>query len=101
MREIITGRDIGNTINFRPEGDYEVRHPWPAETTVSAGRGVVFVRKPKDGQRASYGTLFMEVYPPGAAFIRGERENAEDCGDAAWAKYQLALNCTDGSDSHD
>jgi hypothetical protein len=43
----------------------------------------------------------MEVYPPGAAFIRGEGESARDCENAAWAKYQLALNCSDASGAHD
>lgn len=100
MREIMTGRDIGTTIDFRTQRTYEARHPWPADTTVSAGRGVVFLRNAKEGEPGSYATLFMEVYPPGASFIRGEGVAPETCEDAAWAKYQLALNCSDGSGSH-
>lgn len=101
MREIITGRDIGTTVDFRSQGSYEARHPWPAETTVSAGTGVVFIRNAKPGEARSYGTLFMEVYPPGASFIRGEGETPQACEDAAWAKYQLALQCSDQSGTHD
>lgn len=100
MREIITGRDIGTTINFRTQGEYRARHPWPAETVVSAGSGLVFVRNPREGEPTSYRTLFMEVYPPGASFIRGEGDSPESCEDAAWAKYQLARQCSDGSGIH-
>lgn len=101
MREIISNKDIGSTINFRTVGPYEARHPWPAETVVSAGKGAVFVRNPKEGEPHSYTTLFMEVYPPGAAFIRGQAETPEGCENACWRKYQLALNCSDNSGSHD
>lgn len=101
MHEIITGRDVGTTIDFRTVGPYEALHPWPEETVVSAGRGVVFRRRPKDGEAPSYTTLFMEVYPPGAAFIRGEGETPVDCEESAWAQYQRALGCTDGSGRHD
>jgi hypothetical protein len=97
MKAIITGDDIGTTIDFRTIGPYEAQHPWPEETVVSAGRGTVFVRKTNE----SYSTLFMEVYPPGAAFIRGEGETPGACEAAAWNKYQLAVNCTDGSGTHD
>lgn len=101
MRELMSRRDIGTTIDFRTRGSYEARHPWPAETIVSAGGGIVFLRNAKEGEPGAYSTLFMEVYPPGAAFIRGEGEDEAACEDAAWAKYQLALNCSDGSGSHD
>lgn len=105
MRELMTGRDIGSAINFRAgfgeQHNHAAKHPWPAETTVSAGTGVVFRRNTKAGEPRSYNTLFMEVYPPGAAFIRGEGDSPETCEDAAWTKYQLALNCSDGSGSHD
>lgn len=105
MREIISGRDVGNTVDFRncPDGQrsYGAKHPWPADTTVSAGKGLVLRRNPKDGEPSSYTTLFMEVYPPGAAFIRGEGDSPEACENAAWAKYQLALNCADGGAAHD
>jgi hypothetical protein len=94
MRAIITGADVGTTIDFRDFGVYEAQHPWPVETTVSAGRGIVFVRKPKPGEPTSYLSMFMEVYAPGAAFIRGEGETPEDCENAAWATYQLALYCS-------
>lgn len=105
MRALMTNKDIGTTIEFRAgfgeQHTHEAKHPWPAETVVSAGTGVVFRRKPKEGEDRSYNTLFMEVYPPGAAFIRGEGDSPEACEDAAWAKYQVALNCSDGSGSHD
>lgn len=101
MRDLMSRGDIGNTIDFRTRGSYEARHPWPAETIVSAGGGIVFVRNAPEGEPRSYSTLFMEVYPPGAAFIRGEGKDEAACEDAAWAKYQLALNCSDGSGSHD
>lgn len=100
MREIMTGRDIGTTIDFRGQDSYEARHPWPAETTVSAGSGIVFIRNAKPDGPRSYGTLFMEVYPPGAAFIHGEGKTPESCEDAAWTKYQLALHCSDQSGTH-
>jgi hypothetical protein len=104
MRELITNRDIGSTIDFRAgfskQGGYEAKHPWPAETVVSAGNGIVFRRNAKEGEPRSYSTLFMEVYPPGASFIRGEGKSPEDCEEAAWAKYQLALNCSDRSGTH-
>jgi hypothetical protein len=104
MHEIMTGRDIGTTIEFRAgfskQGSYEAKHPWPAETVVSAGTGIVFRRNAKEGEPATYNTLFMEVYPPGASFIRGEGESPEACEEAAWTKYQRALNCTDGSGAH-
>lgn len=102
----LTNQDIGTTIDFRAgfggeQHNHEAKHPWPAETFVSAGTGVVFRRNAKEGEPRSYSTLFMEVYPPGAAFIRGEGESPAACEDAAWAKYQRALNCSDGSGSHD
>ncbi|KIA72671.1 hypothetical protein ANMWB30_24390 [Arthrobacter sp. MWB30] len=100
MRDL-TGKDIGTTIDFRTQGPYEARCPWPAETHVSAGLGVVFQRNIDKTEPASYKTLFLEVYPPGASFIRGEGATPEACEDAAWKKYQLALNCTDHSGHHD
>jgi hypothetical protein len=101
MRAIMTNEDVGTTIDFRSAGIHQARHPWPEATVVSAGRGLVFVRNAKPGEPKSYGTLFIEVYPPGAAFIRGEGVSAEECENAAWAKYQLAVHCTDGSGTHD
>lgn len=101
MRAIITNEDIGTTIDFRTIGTHEAQYPWPSETVVSAGGGIVFVRNAKPGEPSSYTTLFMEVYPPGAAFIRGEGATPEECENAAWAKYQLAVNCANGSGSHD
>ncbi|WP_405749158.1 hypothetical protein OG232_04000 [Streptomyces sp. NBC_01411] len=100
MREIMTGQDIGTTIDFRGQGPYEARHPWPIETSVSSGSSVVLIHNAKEGDRTSCTTLFMEVYPPGAAFIRGEGVTPEVCEDAAWVKYQRVLNCADGSGSH-
>jgi hypothetical protein len=104
MRALMTNKDIGTTIDFSAgfgeQLSHEAKHPWPAETVVSAGTGVVFRRNAKDGEPRSYSTLFMEVYPPGAGFIRGEGESPEACEDVAWAKYQLALNCSDGSGTH-
>ncbi|MCB5280579.1 hypothetical protein [Arthrobacter sp. ES1] len=105
MRALMTSEDIGTTIEFSAvfgePRTHEAKHPWPAETVVSAGSGIVFIRNAKPGEARSYTSLFMEVYPPGAAFIRGEGESPEACEDAAWAKYRRALNCTDGSGSHD
>ncbi|MFJ2662531.1 hypothetical protein [Arthrobacter koreensis] len=100
MREIMTGRDIGTTIDFRSLGTYDARHPWPEETIVSGGQGIVFTRSAATGERSSYSTPFIEVYPPDASFIRGEGETPAACEDAAWAKYQLALNCSDNSGTH-
>jgi hypothetical protein len=92
----IYGNEIGTTITFRGgAGDHEAQHAWPAETAVSAGRGVVF------GKTGSYGTLFMEVYPPGASFIRGEGETPAACEDACWAAYQRALHCVEGRTEHE
>lgn len=101
MREIMTGRDIGNRINFRDHATHIARHPWPDETSVSAGEGVVFRRAPKPGEPATYTTLFIEVYPPGAAFIRGEGVTPQECENSAWTQYRLALDCSDSSGSHD
>lgn len=101
MREIISDKDIGTIINFRTVGPYQALHPWPEETTVSASKGIASRRDPVTGKRIPYQTLFMEVYPPGAAFIRGEGETPEACENEAWAKYQVALHCTDGSGTHD
>ncbi|MFB7919526.1 hypothetical protein [Streptomyces sp. NPDC056061] len=101
MREIMTGCDIDNRISFHGHGTHVAQYPWPDETGVSAGAGVVFRRDPKPGEAASYTTLFMEVYPPGAAFIRGEGTTPQECEDNAWTQYQLALNCTNGSSCHD
>lgn len=97
MKAIITGEDVGATVNFRSAGLHVTLHPWPDETIVSAGRGVVFSRKTRD----SYVTLFMEVYPPGAAFIRGQGATPAECEDSCWRQYQLALHCTDGTGVHD
>ncbi|MFI9629279.1 hypothetical protein [Streptomyces sp. NPDC052042] len=91
MKAIITGEDIGTTIDFRSIGPYLARHLWPEETVVSAGHGVVLSHTPG---KPGYATLFMEVYPPGAAFIRGEGETPEACEDSCWKQYQFALNCT-------
>lgn len=85
------GEDVGTRIDFRSDiGEVDARHPWPDDTVVSAGRGLVIGRR---GQ-PSYRTLFVEVYPPGAAFIRGEGATPQECEDTAWGKYQLALHCT-------
>jgi hypothetical protein len=100
MRAIMTNEDVGNIIDFRTFGPVEAQHPWPAETVVSAGRGVVFITNAKEGEPQSYRTLFMEVYPPGAGFIRGEGATPEECENAAWAKYELAIFCTDGRGVH-
>lgn len=40
MRSIY-GEELGNTIDFRSVGAYTMTHPWPPETAVSAGKGVV------------------------------------------------------------
>ncbi|MFF2053755.1 hypothetical protein ACFVU2_19280 [Leifsonia sp. NPDC058194] len=98
MKAIISGKDIGTTISFRSLGSYEAKHPWPEETVVSAGRGVVFSRNP---EKPNYTTLFMEVYPPGAAFIRGEGETPEACEESCWQQYQRAIHCVDGRTSHE
>lgn len=71
---------------------HQAAHPWPEDTAVSAGRGVVFRR----GTNEHYTTLFMEVYPPGASFIRGEGPTPQACEDSCWAQYQVALHCRDG-----
>lgn len=91
----IYGRDIGTTIEFRkfggaPESTHKAAHPWPRETNVSAGNGVVFSKS------GNYTTLFMEVYPPGASFIRGEGETPQECEESCWKQYQKALNCPAG-----
>lgn len=88
MRSIY-GKQIGTRVPFAGE-TYQPHHPWPKETPVSAGHGVVFVQ---DGE--TYRTLFMEVYPPGASFIRGEGSTREECEDSCWAQYQRALHCVD------
>lgn len=88
----IYGADIGTTIPFNRYGndmDHPAQYPWPAETQVSAGRGVVLSKEPGK----SYSTLFMEVYPPGASFIRGEGTTAAECEDSAWKQYLSALSC--------
>lgn len=100
MRDL-RGNDIGQAVDFRDqEPAHQTQHPWPEETTVSAGNGVVFRQNPPEGEERAYMTLFMEVYPPDASFIRGQGETKQACEDAAWAKYQLALNCTDGTGEH-
>lgn len=85
----IYGKDVGDTIDFRTQGPYTMRHPWPEGTAVSAGRGVVFGR----GDTPNYSTLFMEIYPAEGGFLRGEGETPEACEDAVWAKYQRLLHC--------
>lgn len=101
MRDL-RGNDIGQAVDFRDQGPaHQAAHPWPAETIVSAGKGVVFVTNPKEGQEKTYMTLFMEVYPPDVSFIRGQGVSFQECEDAAWDKYQLALKCLDGSGIHD
>lgn len=98
MRSIY-GEELGNTIDFRSVGAYTMTHPWPPETAVSAGRGVVL--RSRSGEEP-YVTLFMEAYPPGASFIRGEGETPAECENAAWAKYQVALHCPATEDgAHD
>lgn len=94
MRAIISGEDVGTTIEFRGQGAHQAQHPWPETTIVSAGKGLVFRR----GTRESYRTLFIEVYPPGASIIRGEGETFEACENAAWTKYQNALSCPASED---
>ena len=91
------GDDIGTTIDFRSQGSYGARHPWPEETAVSAGGGVVLSDEPGK----SYSTLFMEVCPPEASFIRGEGATPAECEDAAWTKYQRALHCIEPHTAHE
>lgn len=98
----LRGNDIGDVIPFRPESFSEpiphpVRHPWPRATAVSAGRGVVFSR----GTSETYETMFIEVYPPGAAFIRGEGETLAECEDAAWAQFVKACSCPGPTGEHE
>lgn len=93
----ITGRPlVDDVIAFRNGPTHAAIHPWPADTLVSAGHGVVLVR----GEDRSYQTLFMEVYPPGASFIRGEGATVEECEASCWAQYQRALHCVDGHTHH-
>lgn len=88
-----------NTITFRKFGTMttDIAHvskmPWPTETAVSAGNGVVFC---SDG--STYETLFMEVYPPGASFIRGEGATPQECEDSCWAQYLRSLRCPSGGE---
>lgn len=86
---------IGRTLPLRVRMDgassYEMQHDWPDETRVSGGRGVVFVRGGEN-----YATPFIEVYPPGAAFIRGEGATLADAEESAWKQYQVALHCPSG-----
>lgn len=103
MRDL-RNNDVGTTVDFSAgfsKGDtlHTAAHPWPDETTVSAGDGVVFTRG-ADGSNQSYETLFMEVYPPDASFIRGEGETPADCENAAWEQYQLALHCVPEQEQH-
>ena len=93
----IYGEEIGTTIDFRTIGPYETTHPWPQDTLVRAGKGVVIVRG-TNGQ--NYQTLFMECYPPEGGFLRGEGEDPKACEDDAWNKYQLMIYCTDRSAGH-
>ena len=94
----IYGKDIGRTFPLREEIEgartYEIEQAWPDETSVSMGNGVVFVR----GTNDSYTTAFVEVYPPGADFIRGEGGTLSEAEERAWLKYQVALHCTSGSE---
>ncbi|WP_424863027.1 hypothetical protein [Streptomyces sp. MMS24-I29] len=53
MREITTGHDVGDRISFRGHGTHTVLYPWPDETVVSAGEGVVFRRGSKPGEPTS------------------------------------------------
>lgn len=83
----IYGEDIGTTD---PRTRYEFRHPWPDETKASSGiSGLVLT------PTGSYQTAFIEVYPPGASFIRGEGKDLAVCEDSAWRHYQAALCCPD------
>ncbi|MGI8306985.1 hypothetical protein [Saccharopolyspora hattusasensis] len=101
MYDIMLGRDIGDQIKFLSIDTHQARHPWPPETIVSAGKGVVVQRHPKPGEPRTHTTFFMEIYPPGAAFIRSEGQTPAECEDSAWAQYQHALDCTDGTGRHD
>lgn len=97
----IYGVEVGTEIDFRSAGVLEAQFPWPAGTAVSAGLGVVFRRQPGPDEAARYTTLFMEAYPPGASFIRGEGETPAECEEKCWAQYQRALHCIDGSGQHE
>lgn len=90
------GDDIGDV--WPRLGGARARHPWPAETVCSAGpRGLVF-----SAGGGTYRTLFIEVYPPGASFIRGEGATAQQAEDSCWAQYQAALSCPGSADgAHD
>ena len=92
----IYGKDVGATIDFHKFGHidgstHEAIHPWPEDTRVSAGGGVVFAKE------GNYTTLFMEVYPPGASFIRGEGATPQECEESCWDQYQKALRCPSGT----
>lgn len=68
--------------------DRKRRHPWPADAYVQGGGdGIVATRS------GTYRTAFVEVFPKGQGFIRGEGPTIEAAEDAAWVKWQRHSAC--------
>lgn len=91
----IYGQETGRSFRHH-HGAYDraATHEWPDETIYSAG-GCAPTGDP--GTRPD--PWFLEVYPPGASFIRGNGATPEESEDRAWASFQRALHC-DGEHEH-
>lgn len=65
-------------------GRYDVRHDWPADASMSAGRRGLVLGRSGDHYTTAY---FEATLTEPATFLRGEAETIEAAEDAAWAKY--------------
>lgn len=99
MLDPLTGASVGRTIS---RTETEAVKPWPDDCFIQGGgHGVVGVQSPEPGQPNVYRTAFVEVFPPGGGFVRGEGATVTEAEEKCWEKYQTFLTCPGPTGQHD
>lgn len=69
----------------------EAQCPWPDDMFIQGGGSGLVIRPASQG--GNYGTAFVEIHHETVGFIRGEGPTVLDAEQAAWTKYQRAMQC--------
>lgn len=93
MFDPISGEDTGDMIAGT---DHTITHDWPSGMSIQGGRSGLVLSRTGD----HYKTAFIEAFPIGGGFIRGEGETVLEAETAAWQKYQIFLKCPESGSEH-